>query len=98
MTCCTVEELMEVGPEKLKETIEQTKENVVKKQALTYEEMEQECKKFTNPGPKHLVWMAVGRVLNAGACLDQSTRCQPYFMSAGLTLGLKWAVYFCIFT
>ncbi|PPS12959.1 hypothetical protein GOBAR_AA07680 [Gossypium barbadense] len=52
----------------LSKTIEQTKENVVKKQALTYEEMEQEREEFTNPGPKHLVWMAVGRVLNAGAC------------------------------
>ncbi|MBA0770568.1 hypothetical protein Gotri_019187 [Gossypium trilobum] len=75
----------------LLQTIEQTKENVVKKQALTYEEMEQEREEFTNPGPKHLVWMAVGRVLNAGACVDQSTRCQPYFRSAGLTFGLNWA-------
>ncbi|MBA0742283.1 hypothetical protein Gogos_015353, partial [Gossypium gossypioides] len=70
-------------------TIEQTKENVVKKQALTYEEMEQEREEFTNPGPKHLVWMAVGRVLNAGACMDQSTRCQPCFRSAGLTFGKR---------
>nr|KJB44541.1 hypothetical protein B456_007G258600 [Gossypium raimondii] len=73
--------LMEAKMKKLSDllskTIEQTKENVVKKQALTYEEMEQEREEITNPGPKHLVWMAVGRVLNAGACMDQSTRCQP---------------------
>ncbi|KAL1080617.1 hypothetical protein V6Z11_D04G138500 [Gossypium hirsutum] len=30
----------------LLQTIEQTKENVVKKLALTYEEMEQECKEI----------------------------------------------------
>ncbi|MBA0618640.1 hypothetical protein Godav_027953, partial [Gossypium davidsonii] len=40
--------LMEAKMKKLSDllskTIEQTKENVVKKQALTYEEMEQECK------------------------------------------------------
>ncbi|PPD92611.1 hypothetical protein GOBAR_DD10446 [Gossypium barbadense] len=87
--------LMEAKMKKLSDllskTIEQTKENVVKKQALTYEEMEQEREEITNPGPKHLVWMAVGRVLNAGACMDQSTRCQPCSRSAGLTFGLNWA-------
>ncbi|PPR98105.1 hypothetical protein GOBAR_AA22568 [Gossypium barbadense] len=39
-------------------TIEQTKENVVKKQALTYEEMEQEREEFTNLCPQHPVRMA----------------------------------------
>ncbi|MBA0651320.1 hypothetical protein Goklo_018658, partial [Gossypium klotzschianum] len=52
----------------LSKTIEQTKENVVKKQALTYEEMEQEREEFTNLCPQHPVRMAVGRVLNVGAC------------------------------
>ncbi|KHG05921.1 Sf3a3 [Gossypium arboreum] len=42
----------------LSKTIEQTKENVVKKQALTYEEMEQERQEFTNLCPQHPVRMA----------------------------------------
>ncbi|MBA0616054.1 hypothetical protein Godav_016139 [Gossypium davidsonii] len=66
----------------LSKTIEQTKENVVKKQALTYEEMEQEREEFTNLCPQHPVRMAVGRVLNVGACMNQRTKYQSCFRSS----------------
>ncbi|URD94703.1 splicing factor 3A subunit [Musa troglodytarum] len=72
--CSTVEELREVGPEKLKESIvkipsvnlynsskreviEQTKENVEKKQASTYEEMEADCEERAGKTPCFLAMM-----------------------------------------